>query len=138
MAKIMFIMMLAFLLVGCSTTNTVPVTPKPIAMTQLMAAQCRVFERAFKATKQQSGQTKYSIVEGCPDYQNVNVIRNQFSEAGLFLSAASTATPAHVKQSGAAGVRLFQAMLSRGVSAKIASETAKSPAFKVAVNVANS
>lgn len=130
------VLWLTLLLGGCGSTNVMPTPTKPVVMTQLMAAQCRVFERAFKATQAQGGGKVYSVVEDCPGYRNVKPVSSSFAQAGLFFGAATSAMPPHVKASGAHGKRLYQQMLARGVSAKIAGQVAKSPEFKVAVNVA--
>ncbi|MEM8750503.1 MAG: hypothetical protein AAGF28_09380 [Pseudomonadota bacterium] len=125
-------------LAGCVQTSA-PVTQvntKDILNRQAaLAAECRLlalaYEKALEIEKANG-----TIVEGCPGYENVPVVTNQFTQASSFSRAASASLPLDASAKGPAATRIFQRMISRGTPAGIAEQLTTTPEFAAAVKAA--
>ncbi len=119
---------------GCAqsgTRGTSSLASQNASQSARIAAECAALGKAYSM----SGKKNSGIVEGCPGYENVRSSRSNFSEAGLFLSAAGAKLPAHVAKDGDA-TRIYRRMISRGTPPAIAARVSKSAEFKKAVAVA--
>ena len=123
-------LLLTLSLVAC--TATAP-APEPAQLSAGARAECRLLVTAFDQTKQRTGETRPSIVEGCPGFENVVVRQNRFQASGGLLGAAATPLPADASAQGRLANIVFRRMIVRGVPQEIANGLARSPQFAATV-----
>jgi len=105
----------------------------PAAVDPKVAAECVLYEEAMMRMAAPDGVPNTQIVIGCPGYENVRDTTNRFQGAGQFLNASSAKVPQNALDKGKMGKNLYQKMLARGVSEKVANQMVETVVFDAAI-----